>query len=92
MPIDHVTRKPAALVAVRPPTVTVIGPVDAPIGTEVVMLIAELAVTVAVIPLNFTMLLLVVVLKFVPVMVTVVPVEPLVGVKDEIEGTCACEL
>ena len=41
---------------------------------------------VAVVPLNFTVLLAAVVLKFVPVIVTDVPTTPLVGVKDETVG------
>ena len=68
--------------AVFPPTVTVMGPVVAPAGTEVEILVAVLAVTTAVVPLNLTMLLAGVVLKFVPVMVTAVEVEPEVGLND----------
>ncbi len=63
------------------PTVTVIAPVVAPVGTEVVIVVAVEAVTCAVVPLNFTMLLAAVVLKLVPVMVTAVPTAPLPGVK-----------
>ena len=47
-----VTVKLVALVAVFPPTVTVIFPVDAPAGTVVVIEVAVLAVTTAVVPLN----------------------------------------
>ena len=67
-------------------TVTVIVPVVAPTGTDVVMLVAVLAVTTAVVPLNFTMLLAGVKSKFVPVIVTEVPIGPLVGVKLVIVG------
>ena len=61
--------------------VTSIGPVVAPVGTEVVMLVDVLAVTTAGVPLNSTMLFAGVVLKFVPVIVTVVPGPPNDGVK-----------
>jgi hypothetical protein len=84
---DPVMVKLAALVAVLPPTVTVIFPVVAPEGTVVVMLVAVLAVTVAAVPLNFTALLEGVVLKFVPVIVTVVPTGPEAGAKEVIVGT-----
>ena len=75
------TVKTPLLVAVLPPTVTEIDPVVAPVGTVVVILVAELAVTNAVVPLNCTILLAGVVSKFVPVIVTDVPTRPLVGVK-----------
>lgn len=77
----ELTVKLVALVAVCPPTVTVIVPLVAPIGTEVVMLVAVLAVTTAVTLLNLTILLLGVVLKFVPVIVMDEPTAPLVGLK-----------
>ena len=67
-------------------TVTVMVPVVAPVGTVVVMLVAVDAVTVAATPLKFTVLLAGVVLKFVPVMVTVVPTGPLAGAKLAIVG------
>lgn len=82
MPIPiNVTVKSVALMAVLALTVTVIFPDVAPAGTEVVMLVAVLAVTTAVVPLNLTILFAGVVLKFVPVMVTAFPVRPLDGVK-----------
>lgn len=81
-----VTVKSPELVAVCPPTSTVIFPVAALVGTDVVILVAELPVTEAAIPLNLTMLLVVVALKLVPVMVTEVPTEPFVGEKDDILG------
>ena len=73
------------LKAVLQPTLIETGPVVAPVGTVVVMLVGVLAVTTAVTPLNFTVLLRGVVLKFVPAMVTVVPTDPLVG--EMVEGT-----
>ena len=58
-----------------------ITPVVAPVGTDVVMLVAVLAETVAVVPLNFTVLFAGVALKLVPVIITEVPTAPLVGLK-----------
>ena len=86
---EAVIPKVEALVPVWLPTVTLIVPVVAPVGTVVVMLVAVLAVTVAAVPLNLTVLLAGVVLKFVPVIVTVVPMVPDVGVKLTTEGTDA---
>lgn len=51
------TVKSVELVPVIPPTVTVIFPVVAPLGTVVVMLVVVAVVTTAVTPLNFTTLL-----------------------------------
>ena len=84
-----VTVKLVALVAVFPATVTVIAPVVAPAGTVVVKDVAVLAVTIDVVPLNATVLLAAVVLKFVPVMVTVVPTGPEAGVKVVMVGSGA---
>ena len=81
-----ITVKLVELVPVFPTTVTVIVPVVAPAGTVAVILVVVLAVTTAVVPLNLTILLVGVVLKLEPVMVTVVPIEPEVGVKDVILG------
>jgi len=53
-------------VAVEPPTVTLMAPVVAPAGTVVVSWFVVAAVTVAVVPLNFTVLELGVALKFWP--------------------------
>ena len=53
-------------VAVDDPTITVIGPVVAPVGTVTVKLFADAAVTVAAVPLNWTVFPLVVVAKFCP--------------------------
>src|SRR6185503_16026541 len=79
-----ITVKLAALVAVPPGVVTLTGPVVAPAGT--VAWIAEAEVTVklaALTPLNRTAVAPV---KFVPVIVTLVPTGPLVGVKLVIVG------
>lgn len=76
-----VITKSSILVAVLLPTVTEIFPVVAPIGTVVVMLVAVLALTLAIVPLNLTTLFTGVVLKFVPVIITVLLKGPLKGVK-----------
>lgn len=70
-------------VAVPLGVVTVTVPVVAPVGTLVAMCELSLTENVAAVPLNFT---LVVPVKFVPVIVTLVPVGPLVGEKLEIVG------
>src|SRR5258706_301001 len=72
-----------ALVAVPPGVVTLIDPVVAPAGTVACIVVAEFTVNVALTPLNFTA---VAPLKFVPLIVTLVPTGPLVGVKLVIEG------
>ena len=59
-----------------PPTVTTTFPVVAPAGTEVARLVALQVVTVAVVPLNVTVLLPCVDPKFIPVIVTGVPTVP----------------
>ena len=81
------TVKSFALVAVLAATVTEIFPVVAPVGTDVVMEVVVLAETTAVTPLKRTVLLVGVVLKLLPVMVTVVPMLPDVGVNDVMVGT-----
>jgi hypothetical protein len=69
-------------VTVTPPVVTEIVPLDAPTGTVVVMLVVVEDVTVAVmLLLNFTRLLAGVALNPVPVIVTLAPTAPLVGLK-----------
>lgn len=78
--------KSDALVAEFPATVTVIFPVVAPDGTDVVIEVAVLAVTIAVVPLKATILLAGVVLKFAPLIITDVLPVPLVGVKFVIIG------
>ena len=60
------TVKLVADVAVDVPTVTVIGPVVAPDGTDAVKLFAVAVVTDAGVPLNLTIFTLGVVLKFCP--------------------------
>lgn len=68
-------------------TFTVMGPVVAPVGTVAVMTVpAWLTVKVDCAPLNSTRLAPV---KFVPLIVTLVPTGPLVGVNDEIVGGAA---
>ena len=78
-----VTVKSVVLVAVHAGVVTVILPVVAPEGTVAVTEVAVLVVNVAVIPLNLTAVTPV---RFVPVMVTLVPTLPLVGVNDVMVG------
>ena len=74
-----VTVKFVALVAVPPGVVTAIGPVVAPVGTVVVIVVAFVTVKVGCdVPLNVTPVAPV---RLVPVMVTAVPVAPVVGVK-----------
>lgn len=73
-------------VAVPPAVVTVMVPVVAPVGTVTVRDVVVAADTVAVVPLNLTVLFAAVVSKFVPEMVTVAPTAPLVGLKDVIVG------
>lgn len=70
------TVKLVALVMVTPLAVIDTGPVRAPDGTIAVILVDVDAVTLAITPLNETMLLDGVVLKLVPEMVTIVPTEP----------------
>src|SRR5438552_16454597 len=77
------TVKLLALLAVPPAVVTLIGPLEAPAGTVAVIAVAELTVKLALVPLNRTALAPV---KLVPLMVTLVPTGPLVGVKLEIVG------
>jgi hypothetical protein len=63
----------------RPPTVTTMLPVVAPVGTGTTILVADQLVGVAAAPLNVTVLAPCVAPKFVPVSVTDVPTGPLVG-------------
>jgi hypothetical protein len=64
-----------------PPTVTTTLPVVAPLGTAAVMLAALQLVAVAVVPLNFTVLVPCVAPKFAPAIVTEAPTSPDVGFK-----------
>src|SRR6266480_1315455 len=77
------TVKLAALLAVPPGVVTLIGPLVAPAGTVVVIAVAEFTVKLALVPLNSTAEAPV---KLVPLMVTLVPTGPLPGVKLVIVG------
>jgi hypothetical protein len=78
-----ITVKLDALVAVPPTVVTLIGPVVAPAGTAVEIVVAEVTENAAAVPLNATAVAPV---KSVPVTVTLVPAGPLVGVNPEIDG------
>lgn len=80
------TMKSVKLFPVNPPTVTVILPVVALVGTVAVIAVAELELTVAAVPLNLTALLPGVASKLVPVIVTDAPIVPLEGVKEVIAG------
>jgi hypothetical protein len=81
-----VTVKLELLVVVELPTVTVILPVVAPLGTATTSCVVLANETVAEVPLNLTVLLVLVVLKLVPVIVTDVPTGPLAGLKLLIVG------
>ena len=84
VPVVTVVRmKLAVLVAVPAEFVTLSGPFDAPTGSVAVMLVAELMVNVAAVPLKATA---VTPMKLVPVIVTAIPAAPLVGVKLVIVG------
>jgi hypothetical protein len=82
------TVKLLALLAVPAGLMTLIGPLVAPVGTVAVIVVAEFAVKLALVPLNRTAEALV---KLVPLMVTVAPGGPLVGVKLETVGGLALE-
>src|SRR5689334_3622795 len=73
-----ITVKLELLVAVPPGALTLIGPVVAVAGTVAEIEVSEMTVNVALTPLNLTAVAPV---KFVPVIVTLVPAGPLVGVK-----------
>ena len=72
-----------ALVAVPPGVVTLIGPVVAPLGTIARTWVSESTVKKADVPLKATA---VVPMKWLPLMVTVVPTGPLLGLKKLIVG------
>jgi hypothetical protein len=82
-----VTLKLDEVVAVPPPVVTVIGPVEAPVGTVAVIDVADATAKVAATPLKLTAVAPV---KFVPVTVTEVPAGPLDGANDVIVGAAGC--
>jgi hypothetical protein len=79
------TIKDVLLVAEPPEVATLIGPVVAPLGTVTTNCVVEAVVTVAGVPLNWTVFWLGVVLKPVPLIVTVAPTAPLLGTKPMIE-------
>ena len=82
--ITGVTRNVPALVAIPPGVVIPILPVFAPFGTVAITFVAKLIVNVvAVMPPNVTLLVCV---SPVPVIMTEVPILPLVGVKLAIVG------
>ncbi len=84
---DNVTVNGSGPAAVPPPVVRVIGPVVAPSGTVVVSDVAVTALRIARVPLNRSWLSPGAnVLKCVPVIVTAVPIGPLVGEKPVIVG------
>src|SRR5882762_3725700 len=72
------TVKLLALLAVPAEVVTLMGPLEAPVGTVAVIVVAEPTVKPALAPLNSTAVAPV---KLVPLMVTLVPTGPPVGVK-----------
>jgi hypothetical protein len=78
-----ITVKLVALVAVPPGVVTRSGPVVAPVGTVAWIAVAEVTVKLALTVLNVTAVAPV---KFVPLIVTLLPTGPLVGVKPVIVG------
>ena len=82
---ELVTVKGTPLLA-TPPTVTTTFPVVAPEGTDVIRLLALQLVTVAIVPLNLTVLVPCADPKFVPVIVTGVPTGPEAVDKLEIVG------
>ena len=67
--------------------VSEIRPEVAPLGTVVVIVVAVAAVTMERVPLKATRLPDVVLSKFVPAILTVVPVAPMAGVKLVMVGT-----
>src|SRR5436190_24181821 len=73
----------AVLPMVPPGVVTLIGPVVAPAGTVAWIAVAEFTVRLAVTPLKRTA---VAPLKLVPLIVTLVPTRPLIGVKLVMDG------
>jgi hypothetical protein len=81
----NVTVKRTPLLA-WPPTVTTTLPVVALAGTITAMLVELQLVAVAIVPLNWTVLLPCVAPKFAPVIVTEVPAEPEVGFRLVILG------
>jgi hypothetical protein len=79
-------------VAVRPATVTLIGPVVAPSGTDVTISVIVELMTAAGVPLKLTVLLTGAGSKSLPEIVTVVPTVPLDGEKLLMTGGITMEL
>jgi hypothetical protein len=84
--LGKVTIKGALVYAVNPLTVTVIGWYVAPTGIITLSEFVEAVATTAFTAPKYTTLFAAVVLKFVPVIVTVVPMDPDVGEKEVIVG------
>ena len=81
--VTVVTTKLVVVVAVPPGVVTAIGPVAAPVGTVAVSDVSDTTVNGALVPAKVT---LVAPVKPVPLIVTVVPTGPLVGLNDAMVG------
>jgi hypothetical protein len=81
--VSLTTVKLPTLLVVPAEVMTLIEPVVAPAGTVAVIVVAEPTVKAALVPLNSTAVAPV---KFVPLIVTLVPTRPLVGVKLVIVG------
>jgi len=92
LPPGKVAMKGLADIAVSPLHVTVIGWGVAPVGAVTVKVFAEAPFTVARTPPKYTILLVSVVLKFAPAIVTVVPAGPEEGEKPVIRGGCAAQV
>jgi hypothetical protein len=86
LPPPVVTVKLDALVPVPFGVVTAIGPLVAPLGTVALTLVLELTVKLAEVPLNVTAVAPV---KFVPMIDTLVPTGPLVGLNEVTVGGLA---
>jgi len=87
--LGNVIMKGVFVYAVNPFTVTEIGLYVAPVGTITLSEVEVALFTTAFTAPKYTTLFAAVPLKFVPVMVTVVPMDPEVGEKEVIEGICA---
>jgi hypothetical protein len=85
MPCDNARLKVTPLLAC-PPTVTTTFPVVAPVGTLTTIVVALQVVGAAGVPLNVTVLLPWLAAKFVPVIVTGVPIVPEFGFRLVIVG------
>ena len=81
--VEVVAVKLLALVAVPPGVVTLIGPLVAPLGTVAVIWVLVFTVKLAPVPLKATAVAPV---KLFPLMVTEVPTDPLLGLKELMVG------